>query len=173
MATKLAPLSTQVPIVDKDGNPTPYFQQLMQILLNEKNITDALAAGALPDSASTGIILGRQTAGSGPIEELTLSQALDLIGSAAQGDILYRGASGWARLPAGTSGNFLKTQGTGANPTWDSVSASGATGARVTKSTQNIGNNIFSTASYISFDTLVHDDGGFWNASFPTRLTAP
>lgn len=36
-ATKLAPLSTQVPIVDEDGNPTPYFQQLMQIFIDEKN----------------------------------------------------------------------------------------------------------------------------------------
>lgn len=38
--------------------------------------------------------------------------------SQAQGDLLYRGASSWARLPAGTSGHFLKTQGAGANPTW-------------------------------------------------------
>lgn len=35
-----------------------------------------------------------------------------------QGDILYRDASGLARLGAGTSGQFLKTLGTGANPTW-------------------------------------------------------
>ncbi len=35
-----------------------------------------------------------------------------------QGDILYRDGSGLARLGAGTSGQLLKTQGTGANPTW-------------------------------------------------------
>jgi len=35
-----------------------------------------------------------------------------------QGDIVYRDASGLARLGAGTSGQFLKTQGTGANPVW-------------------------------------------------------
>ena len=35
-----------------------------------------------------------------------------------QGDILYRDGSGLARLGAGTSGQFLKTQGTGANPVW-------------------------------------------------------
>jgi len=36
-----------------------------------------------------------------------------------QGDILYYGASGApARLGFGTSGTFLKTQGTGANPAW-------------------------------------------------------
>jgi len=45
--------------------------------------------------------------------------------SQAQGDILYRDSSTWARLPAGTSGQFLKTQGTGANPTWGTVSGGG------------------------------------------------
>ena len=35
-----------------------------------------------------------------------------------QGDILYRDGAGLQRLGAGTSGQFLKTQGTGANPVW-------------------------------------------------------
>ena len=35
-----------------------------------------------------------------------------------QGDVLYRDASGLQRLAAGTSGQFLKTQGSGANVTW-------------------------------------------------------
>lgn len=38
-----------------------------------------------------------------------------------QGDILYRDGSGLQRLGAGTSGYFLKTQGTGANPVWSEV----------------------------------------------------
>jgi hypothetical protein len=40
-----------------------------------------------------------------------------------QGDIVYRDASGLARLGAGTSGQFLKTQGTGANPIWSDNTA--------------------------------------------------
>lgn len=48
------------------------------------------------------------------------------LSSAAQGDILYRNASGkWVNLPAGTSGKFLKTQGAGANPVWAIPLASG------------------------------------------------
>lgn len=73
--------------------------------------------------AATSRIHGRATAGAGAGEELTLSQVLDLVGSAAQGDILYRGASTWTRLGAGTSGQFLKTNGAGANPAWTSQSA--------------------------------------------------
>lgn len=70
--------------------------------------------------SATARVLGRKTAGAGDPEECTLSEVLDFIGSAAQGDILYRGASSWARLPAGTNGQFLKTQGAGANPQWAS-----------------------------------------------------
>ena len=66
--------------------------------------------------SATSRILGRKTSGSGQHEECTLTEILDFIGSAAQGDILYRGASAWARLAAGTSGQFLQTQGAGANP---------------------------------------------------------
>ena len=40
------------------------------------------------------------------------------IASTAQGDIYYNNGSAIARLGAGTSGQFLKTQGTSANPTW-------------------------------------------------------
>jgi hypothetical protein len=68
--------------------------------------------------AATARVLGRKTAGAGTGEEVTLSELLDFIGSAAQGDILYRGAASWARLAAGTSGHFLKTNGAAANPAW-------------------------------------------------------
>jgi len=40
-----------------------------------------------------------------------------------QGDILYRDGSGLARLGAGTSGQVLQTGGTGANPSWGTVSS--------------------------------------------------
>ena len=38
-----------------------------------------------------------------------------------QGDIVYRDASGLARLGAGTAGQALITNGTGANPSWGTV----------------------------------------------------
>ena len=44
------------------------------------------------------------------------------LGSDAQGDVLYYDGSNYARLAAGTDGQFLKTQGSSANPTWASVS---------------------------------------------------
>lgn len=52
------------------------------------------------------------------------------IPSQAQGDILYRNSTAWVRLPAGTSGQVLKTQGAAADPIWstDSTTPSGAAG---------------------------------------------
>jgi len=39
-------------------------------------------------------------------------------GSEAQGDVLYYTGAAWARLPAGTAGQVLKSGGPGANPSW-------------------------------------------------------
>lgn len=77
----------------------------------------------LQNISATSRVLGRKTSGAGTTEELTLSDVLDFVGSAAQGDILYRDSSSWARLGAGTSGQYLKTNGTGANPSWATATA--------------------------------------------------
>ena len=84
-------------------------------------------------SSVTSRIMGRKSAGAGTQEACTLSEVLDFIGSAAQGDILYRGASTWARLGAGTSGYALQTGGAGANPSWTNTLTS------YTFNTPNIG----------------------------------
>lgn len=69
---------------------------------------------------ATDRIIGRDTAGSGSPEELTLSQILDFVGSAAQGDILFRGATTWQRLAAGSAGQLLRSGGAGADVSWGS-----------------------------------------------------
>lgn len=87
------------------------------------DITDAGTLAAA-DSVGTGDIsgvatsriIGRETAGTGVAEELTLSQVLDFIGSAAQGDLLVRGASAWARLGIGAANTVLQSDGT--DPSW-------------------------------------------------------
>lgn len=70
-----------------------------------------------------------QTPGLGGLQELTASESTFLQNisglSYAQGDILYFDGTNLNRLAAGTSGNFLKTQGAGANPTWASAGGTG------------------------------------------------
>lgn len=91
-----------------------------------------------PASATDGgIVLFDGT--SGKLVKLgTLTQLLDLVGSAAQGDILYRNASGWVRLAAGTSGHYLQTQGAGANPQWAAAAATGDVSGPVTSTNHAI-----------------------------------
>ena len=46
---------------------------------------------------------------------------ITLSDTASQGDLLYYDGSKWARLGAGTSGNYLQTQGASQNPVWASA----------------------------------------------------
>lgn len=45
--------------------------------------------------------------------------------TANQGDIIYFDGTDWVDLPPGTTGQYLQTQGAGANPQWASTSVSG------------------------------------------------
>lgn len=60
------------------------------------------------------------------IADLASSTATDIsVGSDAQGDILYHDGTNYTRLPAGTSGKFLKTQGPASNPIWETIPGGG------------------------------------------------
>lgn len=43
---------------------------------------------------------------------------VNALSSGAQGDILYHNGTSWTQLSAGVAGDFLQTQGAGANPVW-------------------------------------------------------
>lgn len=122
-----------------DGTNLQVLELNTGVIATANLADDAVTYAKLQDVSATARILGRKTSGAGDVEECTLSEVLDFIGSAAQGDILYRGASAWARLGAGTARQFLQTQGGAANPAWasgmahlGSVTASGAVNAGFT-----------------------------------------
>jgi hypothetical protein len=82
-----------------------------------------------------------------------------------QGDILYRDGSGLQRLGAGTSGQVLQTGGTGANPSWGTISTVAGTknffAYRSATSSQL--NN--SAETEIVFEVERHDDENVYNTS--------
>ena len=133
MTSKLQPLQHDVPLIHAEGmpgglsgqipgTPTPYFIQLLQQLLEEKAITDEAAEGALPNLMSENLILGRNDAGDGPVEQLTMTEVLDLIDD-THGAVLYRDADDWVAWAPGSDGDVLTTHGAGADPTWESAAA--------------------------------------------------
>jgi hypothetical protein len=82
-----------------------------------------------------------------------------------QGDILYRNASAWVRLPPGTTGKVLTTKGTGANPAWETVGSSGgATG--VLSHIQTV-----SPSATTSIDMETFAGGGYSYLEFVIYLT--
>lgn len=91
-----------------------------------RQLFDSTAPEALGASATAGVSITAAR-----VDHVHARPTLDQldIASATFGDILYRGSTSWARLPAGTSGNFLQTLGAGAAPTW--ATSSGGTSAQV------------------------------------------
>jgi hypothetical protein len=48
-----------------------------------------------------------------------------LLGKGRRGELIYRGKGRWRRLPPGTAGQFLQTQGTNADPKWADAGGGG------------------------------------------------
>ena len=67
-----------------------------------------------------------------------------------RGDIIFRGASADQRLAAGTSGYFLKTQGSSADPIWAEINTSG----HVLGVTELINNTRTSRSNATNFDIV-------------------
>lgn len=81
------------------------------------------------------------------LQDLTVDVSLSGV---AQGDLLFRGASKWNNLAAGTSGYYLKSNGAGADPSWASVSVSpaGSSGQLQWNSSSS-----FAGAAYLNYAT--------------------
>lgn len=82
-------------------------------------IPDLPAASALTGDESVEIYQSQRS------RRTTISNIFSQFGfgslGSTQGDTLYRGASAWATLAAGTAGYVLKTGGPAANPSWGQV----------------------------------------------------
>lgn len=92
----------------------------------QPNFTDLSGNASLSQlpSISNNSILANNSGGTAVPSALTTSNILDFIAS-TQGDVLYRGASGWVALAPGTNGQVLTTSGASANPAWTTVTGTG------------------------------------------------
>jgi len=84
---------------------------------------------------------------------------LTITGS-AQGDILYYNGSAWTKLAAGSSGQFLRTQGAGANPQWATVSGTGDVVGPASATDNAIARFDTTTGKLIQNSVVTIDDSG-------------
>ena len=102
------------PSGDVTMSATGVFAISADVIINADIKSDAAIAWSKMASAA-------DISSTGTVTDLTIT-------SEAQGDILYRNATNWVRLAAGTSGRFLQTQGAAADPQWAAVTTSLANG---------------------------------------------
>ena len=84
------------------------------ITIPNNSITNALLA-----QAPAGTVKGNNSGGSANVSDLTPSNVLDILGN-TRGSVLARGASSWETI-TGTSGQFLQSNGTSADPSFASL----------------------------------------------------
>lgn len=87
---------------------------------------DLLAANNLSDLANASTARTNLGLAIGTDVQAYHARLADIAGASwAQGDILYHDGANLVRLAAGTSGQYLKTQGAAANPIWATVAGGG------------------------------------------------
>lgn len=127
MTGSLQPLEQKFPIANADGTPTLYFikwaQQRQQDIVAS---IDPAYLAAHPLQAGTGITLAPSgNLADSPTISADVQVLLDQL-SSTRGSVLFRGLNDWQALAPGTAGQFLKTNGAGADPQWDAGGGSGA-----------------------------------------------
>jgi hypothetical protein len=88
-----------------------------------KGVTNGGGDGAAILAAATSFVatakvLGRKTTGAGAGEECSLSELIDLLGTAEIGDIIERGASTWSLVHHGVANQLYKCGGHGVANSW-------------------------------------------------------
>jgi hypothetical protein len=137
MSGTLQPLDQKFAIVDNQGVPTDYFIRWAQ--QKQIDIGDSITLTDLEDYLTEHMLIegsGIQFSPDGNIKNhvtiaADVQEILDQV-TATRGAVLYRGLLGWSALLPGAAGQFLKTNGPGADPTWAVAGASGATPLEIT-----------------------------------------
>jgi hypothetical protein len=124
----------------------------------------AFTAGSAATNLTTSA--AGDTSGTWPtlqVNDLTISGEV-------QGDVLYFNGTNWVRLPPGTDGEVLRTNGAGANPTWTAVGTLASRVDNITL-TASSGSPYIETTS-ATYDTLAHIGFLGTNDNTPTQIAA-
>jgi hypothetical protein len=158
--------SGTVPLARISGLTNAEIDNAAAIAYGKLNLTGAIVNGDLAGSiannklANSSItIAGSSTALGGSI---TGSTILDSIGS-TRGSVLYRGASGWAILTPGTSGQVLTSNGAGADPSYQAAGGGIAIGTTTANGTA--GRVLYTDGSFVQAYTVTGTGNAVLSAS--------
>lgn len=87
-------------------------------------VKTAGVTNAMLVAIADGTIKSNISGGSASPSDNTISAVLDKLFGTTQGQVVYRGASAWAALAPGTSGQYLISGGAASNPSWSTIAAS-------------------------------------------------
>lgn len=186
MTGNLQPLDQKFPIVTPDGRPTLYFIKWAQ----QKQID--IGAGITAEQALQIIELyladHQLQAGSGisispsgnlsdtPTIATEVQAILDQITN-VHGSVLFRGAAGWEALAPGSAGQFLKTNGPAADPTWAAGGGGGGGGSTPVVRASSIQSSsagsftVFWPTGTVAGDLVIVFTGGGYTAALPAGWT--
>lgn len=124
------------------------------------SVTNAMLEGSI-DLATK--VTGTLPLGNGGTGQTTAQAAINALmaasGALSQGDVFYFNGTNVVRLAAGTSGQFLQTQGAGANPQW----AAGGGGITIGTTTSNgtAGNLLYTDGTNVQqYSVVPVSEGG-------------
>lgn len=148
--------------VMKDGQTVKLTVAQILALLQTGDLSDGLVTtpilannavtyAKMQDLSTTARVIGRKSAGAGDPQELTLSDVLDMVGSAAEGDILFRGAAGWVRLPKGAARQVLRQNAGLTAPAWEESDVKFLTGGNFSGAQNDIVLTSYIAAGYSRF----------------------
>lgn len=89
--------------------------------LSGSSLTVNSVANSALAQAPANTVKGNITGTTANVTDNTLTAVVDADISNVQGSVLYRGATAWSALGPGTSGQYLQTAGTAANPAWATI----------------------------------------------------
>ena len=96
------------PLIDKDGRINDVWYRFLEGNLTALSTVEGTLATPTPISG-------------GGTGSTTATAAFDALApSTVQGSIIYKSSTNWVALAPGTTGQFLQTGGSGANPAWGS-----------------------------------------------------
>lgn len=124
---------------------------LTNSIVNSDINSSAAIVGSKLDLSSPGNI-GATSPGTGAFTTLK-------VGTTNQGDILYDNGTSLVRLPPGTSGQFLKTQGAAANPVWANNTMSLVSATTMTTVTNSGNITIDTTKQYFVIVNITTQSG--------------